>query len=235
MTRKLAFVATTGLIGSAVFLMLGTALAGSSWTDTARLWGVGQSTCTQAASTRNEITLPFAASDSLAIRLPASVQYQPGARAEAVVRGDSALLDHVRFEAGELNLDCDPGWFASRLEITLSGPPIARWEIRGSGDLTLSQISQPKLQVIIKGSGDVKATGSVDTVDLSISGSGEAQLDDLIAKSVKVDIRGSGDATLTAQIDADVSISGSGDVALFGNPAMRRSQVKGSGSIKQMP
>ena len=50
-----------------------------------------------------------------------------------------------------------------------------------------------------------------------------------------MDIRGSGDATLTAQVDADVSISGSGDVALFGNPAMRRSQVKGSGSITQMP
>jgi hypothetical protein len=235
MTRKLAFIATTGLIGSALFLALGAALAGPNWTDTARLWGVGQSNCGSATSTRSEVTLPFAASDSMRILLPASIHYQPGDKAEAVISGDPALLQHLRLEPGEVGLNCDPGWFASRLDIKLSGPPITRWELRGSGDLTLSQISQPRLDVTIKGSGDVTATGTVNAVHLGIFGSGEARFDDLAAQSAQVEIRGSGDARVTAQVDADVLIAGSGDVALFGGPAMRRSEIRGSGSIRHMP
>jgi carbon monoxide dehydrogenase subunit G len=235
MTHSFAVVATTGLIGAAAFLTLGIALAGPNWSDTARLWNVGTSTCGTATSTRRQVTLPLTTSDSLAIHLPASVHYQPGDKAEAVISGDPALLDHVRLEADELSLDCDPGWFASRLEIKVSGPPIIKWEVRGSGDLTLSQINQPKLELSIKGSGDASATGSVEAVDLIISGSGEADLEDLTAKSATVEIRGSGDAKVTAQVDADVAVYGSGDIAVFGRPTMRRSEIKGSGSIDQMP
>lgn len=235
MTRTLAFVAATGLIGAAAFLSIGIALAGPNWTDAVRLSGFGESTCGPATSDRRQLVLPLAVSDSLAIHLPASVHYQPDGKAEAVITGDPALLDHIRLEAGRLDLDCDPGWFASRLEVKVSGPPIAIWELLGSGDLTLSQINQPKLQLTITGSGDASATGTVDAVDLSISGSGEAMFKDLTAKSVQVDIRGSGDATLTAQVDADVSVFGSGDVELFGRPTMRRSEIRGSGSIQQMP
>ncbi|MFB9949379.1 GIN domain-containing protein [Rhizobium puerariae] len=235
MTRTLAFVATTGLIGAAAFLSLGIALAGPDWSDAARLSGLGESTCGPATSSRRQVTLPLTVGDSLAIHLPASVHYQPGDRAEAVISGDPVLLDHVRLEAGRLDLDCDPGWFASRLEVKVSGPAITKWELRGSGDLTLSQINQSKLELSIKGSGDASATGAVDAVALDISGSGEAMFKELTARSVQVEIRGSGDAQLTAQVDADVSISGSGDVELFGHPIMRHSQIRGSGNIQQMP
>ena len=87
----------------------------------------------------------------------------------------------------------------------------------------------------IRGSGSVAATGTAGTVGLEISGSGSARLKNLIAQSVQVDIRGSGDAEITAQADADVSISGSGDVDVYGHPTMRRSQVRGSGSITRQP
>ena len=79
------------------------------------------------------------------------------------------------------------------------------------------------------------ANGTTQAVDLEISGSGSGRLKDLIAQSAQVEIRGSGDAEVTAQADADVSISGSGDVDLYGHPTMRRSQVRGSGSITQVP
>ncbi|WP_312865394.1 MULTISPECIES: GIN domain-containing protein [unclassified Rhizobium] len=61
---------------------------------------------------------------------------------------------------------------------------------------------------------------------LNIPGSGEAQFEGLIAKSATVTIRGSGNAKMTAQVDADGSISGNGNVELSGHPAMRqRSRV----------
>ena len=235
MIGKLAFVATAGSISAIVFLALGIGLSGRDWADARHLWGAMPSTCGSAVSTRQQVTLPFTATDNLVIDLPASVRYQPGDKEKAVVSGDPALIDHVRMEGGRLGLDCDPGWLDARLDVSLSGPAISNWKLLGSGDLTLSQINQPQLRLIIRGSGSVAATGTADTVGLNISGSGAARLKDLTAKSAQIDIRGSGDAQVTAQADADVSISGSGNVELFGRPILRRSEIRGSGRIKQMP
>ncbi|AYG59843.1 GIN domain-containing protein [Rhizobium jaguaris] len=235
MTGKLAFVATTGLIGAVVFLALGIGLSRQDWANARHLWGAMPSTCGSTASTRQQVTLPFAAGDSLAIDLPASVHYQPGDKAETIVSGDPALLDHVRMDGGKLSLDCDPGWLESRLDVSLSGPAITEWKLLGSGDLTLSEINQPRLRLSIRGSGSVAATGATETVGLNISGSGAARLKNLTAKSAQIEVRGSGDVQLTAQSDADVSISGSGNVELFGRPILRRSEIKGSGHIEQVP
>lgn len=234
MTSKLTLVAATGLIGAAVFLAFGTALSGSGWASPAILWNSG-ATCGPARGTRHEITLPFTSSDRLVIDLPGTVHYQPSDKAQAVVSGDPALLDHVKLESGRLSLDCDPGWFASRLDVNLSGPAITRWDLLGNVDLTLSQINQPQLQVSIKGSGNAIATGTTDAIDLSIFGSGEARFDRLIAKTAAVQIYGSGDAKINAKSDADVSIAGSGNVEVSGHPEMRRTEIKGSGRIVQVP
>ncbi|ODA96662.1 hypothetical protein BFX40_30020 [Mesorhizobium sp. SEMIA 3007] len=235
MTGKLALVATAGLVGAALFLAVGIGLAGPDWVNAGGSWISGQSTCGAITSVRKEVTLPFSANDSFTIALPASVRYQPGDKAEAVVSGDSTLIDHVRMEGSQLSLDCETGWFSPRLDVTVSGPAISDWRLVGSGELTLSQVNQPELRLNIRGSGSVVATGTTQTVDLEISGSGSGRLKDLIAQSAQVEIRGSGDAEVTAQADADVSISGSGDVDLYGHPTMRRSQVRGSGSITQVP
>ena len=235
MTGKLALVATAGLVGAALFLAVGIGLAGPDWVNAGGSWISGQSTCGAITSVRKEVTLPFSANDSFTIALPASVRYQPGDKAEAVVSGDSTLIDHVRMEGSQLSLDCETGWFSPRLDVTVSGPAISDWRLVGSGELTLSQVNQPELRLNIGGSGSVVANGTTQAVDLEISGSGSGRLKDLIAQSAQVEIRGSGDAEVTAQADADVSISGSGDVDLYGHPTMRRSQVRGSGSITQVP
>ncbi|MER9052039.1 DUF2807 domain-containing protein [Mesorhizobium sp. M0923] len=235
MTGKLAFVAAAGLAGAALFLAVGIGLAGPDWINAGGSWIGGQSTCGATTSTRKEVTLPFRNDGSFTIALPASVRYQPGDKAEAVVSGESTLIDHVRMEGSRLTLDCEPGWFASRFDVSVSGPAISDWKVVGSGDLALSQINQPGLQLNIRGSGSVAATGTAQTVDLDIRGSGTGRLRNLIAQSARIEIRGSGDAEITAQAYADVTISGSGDGDVYGHPTMRRSEVRGSGSITQVP
>jgi hypothetical protein len=234
MTSKLTFVATTGLIGAAALLALGTALSGSGWASASYLWD-GGSTCKPANGTQQQVTLPYAAGDRLVIDLPGTIHYQPAQKAEAVVSGDSVLVNHLRIESGRLGLDCNPGWFASRFDVKLSGPAITTWDLLGNVDLTLSQINQPELHVNIKGSGSSSATGTTEVVNVSISGSGNASFEGLAARSATVQIRGSGDAKLNAQTDANVSISGSGNVELSGHPAMRRAEIRGSGRIVRVP
>ncbi|TPJ34991.1 DUF2807 domain-containing protein [Mesorhizobium sp. B2-8-3] len=233
MTGKLAFVASAGLIGSIVLLAMGIGLSGPDWVYAGGSWIGEQSTCGKSTSTTKEVTLTFSAGDSFTIAVPASVRYQPGDKAQAVVSGDSVLVDHVRMEGSKISLDCNPGWFNNRVDVTLSGPTITDWKILGSGDLALDKINQPALLLDIRGSGSVTAAGTAQTIDLRVSGSGSGHLKDLTAQSAKIDIRGSGDAEITAQADADVLISGSGDVDIYGHPTMRRSEVRGSGSISQ--
>jgi hypothetical protein len=235
MSGKLAFVATTGLIGAVVLLTVGIGFSGRDWADARQLWGAMPSTCGSAASTRQQVTLPFTAADSLIIDLPASVRYQPGDRAEAVVSGAPALLDHVRMEDGRLSLDCDPGWSTPRLEVALTGPAITHWELRGNVDLSMAQIDQRELQLNIRGSSSVAASGATETVGLNISGSGDAELKSLTSQSAQIEIRGNGKVQVTAQADADVSISGNGFIELFGHPKLRRSEIRGNGRIVQMP
>ncbi|MGO4569569.1 DUF2807 domain-containing protein [Rhizobium sp. 2YAF20] len=235
MTGKLASVATVGLIGAVVFLALGVGLSGRDWGDARQLWGAMPSTCASTASTRQQITLPFITSDSLAIDLPASVRYQPGNMAEAIVSGDPTLLDHVRMEGGRLGLDCDPGWSTPRLVVSLTGPAITHWKLRGNVDLSMAQIDQRELQLNIRGSGSVVASGTAETVGLNISGSGDAELKSLTAQSAQIEIHGNGKVQVTAQVDADVSISGNGFIELFGHPKLRRSDVRGNGGVVQVP
>jgi carbon monoxide dehydrogenase subunit G len=235
MSGKLAFAATVGLAGAAVFLAVGIGLAGPDWINAGGSWIGGQSTCGALTRTKKEVTLPFDANDRFTLALPGSVRYRPGDKAQAVISGEAVLIDHLRLEGSQLSLDCEPGWFPSRLDVTVSGPAITDWKVVGSGDLALEEINQPKLRLNISGSGSVTASGTAQTVDLEISGSGDGRLRNLIARSARIEIRGSGDAEVTAQADADVSISGSGDVDLYGHPTMKRSQVRGSGSITNVP
>ena len=235
MNGKLATGATTGLICAFVFLALGIGLSGPDWASAGHWWDGMRSGCGSAASGRQQITLPFSSNGSLAIDIPAFVQYQPGGKAEAVISGDPALLDHVRLEGGRLRLDCNPGWSSSKFEVSLSGPLVTDWKVHGSGDLALSELDQAELRLNISGSGSANATGSARTVDLDVSGSGAARLKDLAAQSVKIRIRGSGDAQVASAQDADISISGSGNIELYGHPVLRRSEIRGSGRLVQVP
>ena len=235
MNGKLATVATTGLICAFVFLALGIGLSGPDWASAAHWWGGMQSSCGSAVSGGQQVILPFSSSGSLTIDIPASVHYQPGGKAEAVITGDPALLDHVRIEGGRLSMDCNPGWSNAKFDVSLSGPLVTDWRVRGSGDLALSQLDQAYLRLRISGSGSVTATGSARSVDLDVSGSGTARLKGLAAQSVKIRIHGSGDAEVAAAADADISISGSGNIELYGHPVLRRSEIRGSGRLVQVP
>ncbi len=234
MSSRLSQVAVGGLVSAAAFLSIGTVLSGSGWANPSYLWQ-GNSTCGPLSGETQQVTLPFAAGDRLRINLTGSVHYIPGEKAEAIVKGDSGVVSHVRMSSGELSLDCASSWSTPKFDVTISGPPIEKWDLTGSGDLTLSQLQQPKLEITIKGSGSSVATGTVQTLDLSISGSGSARFGDLTAQSASVAIRGSGDAQITAKTDADVSIYGSGNVELSGRPEIRRADIKGSGRIVQVP
>ncbi len=255
MTRRLASLAGIGLLTAVICLSLGAWLSRSEWASGAswswdagrhcRSSGLERSVAEGAASPADagadsgapsSVRLAFEAGDSLDIDLTASVNYQPGPKAEAVVSGEPSVIRHVRIADGRIGfddeIDCHP---YARLAIRLTAPAITAWGINGSSDLDLAGVDQQELRLRIRGSGTVAASGAVRVVALNVAGSGEARLASLSAKSAEIVVHGSGEVEVTAQDAVDIAVAGSGRVKLHGHPARISSHVSGSGRIEQTP
>jgi len=120
------------------------------------------------------------------------------------------------------------------VKVAIVTPSLDAFELNGSGDVTINGLKGEKFSAKIRGSGDLTADGSVDSVDASIAGSGDLKLVDLKAKKVDVSIAGSGGATVSADESFTASIAGSGDISYKGNPANVQSNVAGSGRVHKI-
>ena len=129
------------------------------------------------------------------------------------------------------------GWHwgsdGARLQVAVSGPNTHSFSLLGSPNLKIADFNQDRLQVDIKGSGDVTGAGQAKRVNVAIFGSGDANLSGVAAEEAEVKIMGSGDASVAPRDYADVAIFGSGDVDLSTRPAKLNSHIAGSGEIHQ--
>lgn len=191
--------------------------------------------------------------EKASVAFPANIHYQAGVGDFLVVKGDPAIISHVRVHDGEVDLDCRNGSMGrnNRIDVTLPGKrTFQKFEMLGSGDMQLSGLSQPEAKVEVAGSGTVETDGKVDRLDLEVSGSGavqskgqtddlhvdvngsgKMQLGDLVARDVHVDISGSGKVDLAPQDSLNVDISGSGTIYLHSEPKTMETDISGSGRI----
>jgi Putative auto-transporter adhesin, head GIN domain len=120
------------------------------------------------------------------------------------------------------------------VKITIVTPSLDAFEVNGSGNVNIKGLSGGTFRATIRGSGDLTADGSVDSISASIAGSGNLKLAGLKARSVDVSIAGSGNATVNAEESVDASIAGSGDVRYAGNPSKVHGRVAGSGRLRRL-
>jgi len=101
----------------------------------------------------------------------------------------------------------------------------------GSGAASARGIDVDEIEVNLTGSGDVKLAGDATELDLSATGSGSARAAQLIAHDATVQLTGSGSAEIHASGCLDVTIMGSGDVVVTGDPRVCHYSSTGSGDI----
>lgn len=144
--------------------------------------------------------------------------------------------------------------YSENVKIRIAGPSFNRFEITGSGkitllspmknerldlkiagsgDLDLQQIDVREIFVDIIGSGTVVLGGTSNQLDVNISGSGELKGAKLTTAVCKADVSGSGNITADVSQSLDANVSGSGDVFYTGNPEVKK-DVSGSGDVKKM-
>ena len=265
MRTKLAIIALTSFAISAACLGGAFALGGRQLGDANFNFGdfgggFGLPRCDIAASpaaTAETRNIPWQdGSDArAAIAIPASTHYQAGSGDQLVVRGDPAIISHVRVHNGVVGLDCSDGFLHwghdERIDVTLPGQRTFRkFEMEGSGDMQLSGLSQSDAKIEVAGSGTVETDGNVKNLNLEISGSGtvqskgqtdnlrvnvngsgKMQLADLAAKDTHVDISGSGKVDVAPQNSLNVDVSGSGTIILHSEPKSIDTDISGSGKI----
>lgn len=192
-------------------------------------------------------TLAWTGGRTLRVDSSVDVEYVQGEAATVMVAGPKGLADRVRLENGRLFLaEGDErivfGWSKDgidarserdELRVTVTAPNLDRFEVNGSGDLSIADYDQPSLAIEVSGSAEVRASGRTEALDLDISGSGEANLEDLATGTASVDISGSGDARIAPTGETSVRISGSGDVALTDRPSKLTTDISGSGDVYQ--
>lgn len=142
----------------------------------------------------------------------------------SVVTGDIVHHDGQQRRGNEDTLD------AVLVELTL--PRVEVLRVHGSCEVELDDLRQARLAVKFEGSGRIEATGKVDSLEVDVSGSGSLRMRDLIAKAAAIDVSGAGQVRATAQDRVRASVSGAGQIKIYGNPPNRTSDVSGMGRIK---
>lgn len=200
-------------------------------------------------SPRVSRTLAWGGGDSLISELPGEVIFLQGDEAGVVVNGPQDIADRVRLIDGRLTLNDGPrdervqfkwnrdgvrAWSDNdRLTVTVTAPSVKRFELQGSGDLSIRDYDQPTLDLAVRGSGSIDADGRARSTTVAIAGSGDADLETLETTDATVDVNGSGDVRVGPTGKATVRVAGSGDVALTRRPAQLDQRIDGSGDVTQ--
>lgn len=185
------------------------------------------------------------------------VEIQPGENYTVKIVGDENIIPYVMTEVrnGELQVYYQDKISIrnGNIKVMVSAPFLNNISTSGSGNITSTgiisnnqmititsagsgnvdlQVYGPAVKLRGSGSGDFTLSGQTKDMECTLSGSGDLDSKDLKAENVKVKISGSSNARLFAAADLSATISGSGNILYWGNPALSEVKISGSGKVK---
>ena len=105
--------------------------------------------------------------------------------------------------------------------------------VNGSGKLSISDLAARDATLGLSGSGAITVSGRAEHLMLRQAGSGASDLAGLCVDNAAVEVSGSGDATVSVAKTLRAQVTGSGDIACLGEPALKISRdVNGSGTVR---
>lgn len=108
------------------------------------------------------------------------------------------------------------------------------FKLSGSGNIKIGFDKVKEVEAGISGSGNIRLSGTANSLTASISGSGNVDSPELVCEALKARISGSGDVKATANKSVEASISGSGNVFYKGSANDIQRHTAGSGKVVKM-
>jgi hypothetical protein len=133
------------------------------------------------------------------------------------------------------------GFAGERVELALEGSGNLRFNgryrdidaaLHGSGALDVTGGSSDRVKAESEGSGTLTLVGSSRTLEAVLRGSGDLDARHLHTDDATLSLTGSGSAAILARRRVQVSLAGSADAVVHGNPAERSVSRAGSGSVE---
>jgi hypothetical protein len=178
-----------------------------------------------------------AAFDSVEVNGPAHLEVAVGGRPSIEVQIDDNLVGNIVTETrgGALSIRTT-GSFRTRTApvVRVTAPTLARLQSIGSGNVRITGQRGDRLELDMKGSGNLIVDGQSRAVIASLYGSGNADLTRLAAADLSVNLYGSGNARVHAERDLSAAVYGSGSIGFSGQPARLRQSVHGTGRITRI-
>jgi len=103
--------------------------------------------------------------------------------------------------------------------------------VYGSGDMEMNGGASEQVEVALVGSGQMTVVGQCKRFKADQSGTGDLDAEHLAADAAEVSLRGSGTSVVQARKTADVTLRGTGDVSVLGNPDARTVNRTGTGEV----
>jgi hypothetical protein len=236
MRKHLGLIAVVGFVAAAIFLRAAWMLSGGGGlSDIAmRFTGSRLPSCGEVmADGPASREIAWNGDDSVAVALPADIQYSPNNADQMMkVTGTPALVPHIVVDKGEIKLDCRPGRLkVGRIGIVLPGRSFRSFSLAGFTSLTLSDIDQTELRFNLAGSSSVAAAGKVESLHINGAGSSEAKLGALSVQDAHLNLVGK--STVEAAVTDRVVLNsvGAATLSLQGEPKSIESHVVGIGRI----
>lgn len=115
---------------------------------------------------------------------------------------------------------------------TVKGGSKLELQIRGSGDIQLA-VDAPAVEAEIAGSGSARLQGTTRSLGVDINGAGDVKAFELLSETANIDIAGSGNAEVFASKQLQVEIKGAGDVAYKGSATVNQ-KIMGAGNVRKV-
>jgi hypothetical protein len=168
------------------------------------------------------------------IDLPANVEITKGTHPGCTLTADDNILPIIITEVrgGTLTVSSRKG-FSNRtqLQIDITAPSLSNLEVDGSGSVALNGLDEGNLDVVTRGSVELRGNGRVEALAIRLEGAGDISLFGLQARSAEVQLSGSGTIQVFARETFSGDIEGSGDILVRGGARIVRSVVNGAGNI----
>lgn len=107
-------------------------------------------------------------------------------------------------------------------------------DISGIGDISGENINSELLNVDVNGTGNVSLSGKSNKSKIVSAGIGDIKLKNLFSQKAVVTSKGTGDTHIFVEHEANISLSGIGDIKLYGDKSsmLVNKKVTGIGKVK---
>lgn len=178
--------------------------------------------------------------DSVEVRGAGRVDITIGQKQSLTIEAEPKTLSEISTEVSGTTLVIDrkdhwwQGWDNKSIRVTITLPQLKSFALGGAGDVAIQGFTGGASAISISGTGNIKAHGKLDSLNVNLNGAGNVDFADVSANQVTVAVNGTGAVNVRAEDTLNAAVNGVGSIAYLGSPDELHTAVNGVGSIRQM-